>query len=107
MYLTFCDANIYLANNGNNALSNAILGLGNDSAASLISQLSNSHRSSVVTNAAAAAFAQQQQQARAAQVNMSASALSLAARAQQQQQSSLGLKRKSIEDMATQGVSKR
>lgn len=98
---------LHVASNGNNALSNAmLLGLGNDSAASLISQLSNSHRNSVVTNAAAAAFAQQQQQARAAQVNMSASALSFAARAQQQQ-SSLGMKRKSIEDMATQGASKR
>jgi len=93
-------------NNGNSAFSNAmLLGLGNNSAASLISQLSSSQRSSAVTNAAAAAFAQQQQQARAAQMSMSASALSLAARALQQAPNNV--KRKSTDDMASQGSSKR
>ena len=81
-----------------------LLGLGNNSAASLISQLSSSHRNSAVTNAAAAALAQHQQ-ARAAQMNMNASALSIAARAQQQ--STTGIKRKSPDGLSSQGPSKR
>lgn len=81
-------------------------GLGSNSVASLLNQISGGNSSTAATNAAAASFAQQQQQARAAQMNMSASALAAARAAAQSNQNELSsnsLKRK-IEGDSTNGL---